>query len=271
MLQGEVAVITGGGRGIGRAIAIALAAQGASVALAGRGSAALEETAVEIRAAGGKVATYPCDVVDGEALTGMLAAAQRDLGPLTLLVNNAGLGDGGLIWEMDPEAWWRVQEVNFKAPYLASREVLPDMVKRGAGRIINVGSFAANSAGQGGSAYSTSKAALQRLTEGMAADMAGTGVSAFCVSPGFVWTDMGREYDAFLRANVPGFEGMDDAWVYPVEAVAELCVRLARGDADALSGRFIHVRDDLDSMIADSERIIEEELHQLRFRLPPEP
>ena len=266
----KVALVTGGGRGIGRSIAEALVAEGYAVALLGRDPANLSAAAQSLGSEQAEVLALPCDVTESADVRAALAAVENKLGPVSLLVNNAGIGDGGLIWKMEVEAWWRVQEVNLKGPLLTSHAVLPAMVARGSGRIINVGSFAANSTGKGGSAYSTSKAALQRLTEGIAADVAGSGVAAFCVSPGFVWTDMGREYDAVLRAQDPAFQGMDDKWVYPPEAVASLCMRLASGEADALSGCFIHVRDNLDEMIANSAGIGEQQWHQLRYHLPPQ-
>lgn len=268
MLEGQVAVVTGGGRGIGRSIAKELAAQGASVALMGRSLSHLQTTVEEIEAAGGKALAIPCDVTAAPEVTAALAQSDKELGPLTLLVNNAGVGGGGRLWEMPAEDWWRVIEVNLKGPFLASHAALPGLVSRGAGRIINIGSYAANSAGLGGSAYSTSKAALQRLTEGIAADLEGTEVMAFALSPGFVWTDMGIEYDRALRANVPGYDGMAEGWVFPPEAAAKFCVRLAAGDADALSGRLLHVRDDLDQMIARADQIIDEELYTLRLLQP---
>lgn len=269
-MQDEVAVVTGGGRGIGRAIAESLAAQGAAVALLGRDETRLDEAATNIQRQGGRALAVRCDVTVGDNVRSALVTAEKELGPVSLLVNNAGLGDGGLLWEMDVEDWWRVQEVNLKGPLLATHAVLPGMLARGRGRIINVGSFAGNSASPGGSAYSTSKTALLRLTEGTAADVAGRGIYAFCISPGFVWTDMGHAYDAALRASDPDFKGMDDAWVYPAEAAGELCVRLASGAADALSGRFIHVRDDLEQMIARSAEIQAGEQYLLRLQLPAE-
>ena len=268
MLEGQVAVVTGAGRGIGRSIARELAAGGAAVALLGRSLPHLQTTATEIAAAGGKALAIACDVTAVAEVNRALAQSDRELGPLTLLVNNAGVGDGGRFWEMPAEDWWRVIEVNLKGPFLLSHAVLPGMVARGSGRIINIGSYAANSAGMGGSAYSTSKAALQRLTEGIAADLEGTGVMAFAFSPGFVWTDMGTDYDRFLRAQVPTYDGMADEWVFPPEAAAEFCARLAAGDADTLSGRLLHVRDDLDSMIARSQQIIDGELYTLRLKQP---
>ncbi|MEP5566204.1 MAG: SDR family oxidoreductase [Halioglobus sp.] len=268
MLDGQIAVVTGGGRGIGRSIAIELAARGAAVALLGRSLSHLQSTAAEIAAAGDKALAIPCDVTEMAEINAALAESERELGPLTLLVNNAGVGDGGRLWEMPAEDWWRVIEVNLKGPFLVSHAALAGMVARGSGRIINVGSYAANSAGMGGSAYSTSKAALQRLTEGIAADLEGTGVKAFAFSPGFVWTDMGTDYDRFLRENVPTYDGMADDWVFPPEAAANFCARLAAGDADALSGRLLHVRDDLDSLIAAAQQIVDDELYTLRLRQP---
>lgn len=267
-LSGQVAIVTGGGRGIGRTVAQMLAAQGAAVAVLGRQLQPLEETAAAIEQAGGIALALSCDMVDRDTVAAAVDQCSRELGAVSLLVNNAGVAGGGPLWQMDPDQWWHIQEVNVKGPFLAMHTVLPGMLERGAGRIINMGSFAANSTGPGGSAYSTSKAALQRLTEGAAADLEGTGISVFAISPGFVWTDMGRDYDQALRANAPDYQGMDPAWVFPPEAAGELCLKLASGEADCLSGRFIHVREDLAALVADIDQIREADLHVLRLTGP---
>jgi len=248
---------------------VALAKSGAAVAVLGRDQAALSETVDEISAGGGKAISITCDVVQMEQIRCAVATTESELGPVTLLINNAGIGGaGGPLWQTDPEEWWRVQEVNLKGPFLATHAVLEGMVKLGAGRIVNVGSYIGIAPTKGGSAYSTSKAALLRLTDCTAADVAETGISVFAISPGFVWTDMTRELDKYLRANDPNYQPMDEAWVFPSSRAADLCVRLATGEADQLSGRMIHARDDLDDMIARADDIVEQDQYTLRLSMP---
>ncbi len=265
-LDGQVALVTGGGRGIGRVIAEALAAKGMALALVGRNADSLADTVAAIEAAGGRALAFSGDVIDPQDVERVTLEARQTLGKIDLLVNNAGVGAAdGPLWETDPGEWWWVHEVNVKGPYLMMRAVLPHMVARGTGRIINVGSYAGISSGAHVAAYASSKAALLRVTDGVAIELAPHGVSAFCISPGFVYTDMTRDLEAKLRAVNPDFEGIDPAYIFPAEAAAELCIRLARGDADRLSGRMIHVRDDLDAMIADADAIIAEDRYALRL------
>jgi NAD(P)-dependent dehydrogenase (short-subunit alcohol dehydrogenase family) len=236
------------------------------VALVGRNAETLYETTAAIAAAGGRALALQGDVIDAADVERVTAEAARSLGPVDILVNNAGVGAaGGPLWETDPDEWWWVQEVNLKGPYLMMRAVLPGMVDRGRGRVINVGSYAGISSGAYGAAYATSKAALLRMTDGVAAELAPRGVSAFCISPGFVYTDMTRDLEAHLREVNPDFEGIDPDYIFPAEAAGTLCVRLASGEADRLTGRMIHVRDDLDAMIADADAIVAEDRYALRL------
>jgi NAD(P)-dependent dehydrogenase (short-subunit alcohol dehydrogenase family) len=158
-------------------------------------------------------------------------------------------------------------EVNLKGPLLTTHAVLGGMVQRGNGRIINVGSYVGVLPNAMGSSYSTSKAALLRLTDCTAEGVKEAGVSVFAISPGYVKTDMTRELEEQQRAANPDFEPMDEAWVFPPEDAAVLCVRLASGEADALTGRFIHVRDNLDDMIATADEIVNQDRYALRLNV----
>ena len=269
-LAGEVAVITGGGRGIGRVIAEHMAGEGAKVLLFGRAESSLADAAEAISANGGKAAIYAGDVSEKADVLGALEHAEKDLGPVTIVVNNAGIGSGGPIWESDHEEWWNVFEVNLKGPFLFTWAATKAMVKRGRGCIINMGSYQGIFPNGSASSYSTSKAALTRLTDCTSESLEGTGVTAFCISPGFVWTDMTRKLDERQKENDPNYEPMPEEWVFPAEDCADLCIRLARGDADALSGRMIHVRDDLDAMIARAKEIIEKDEYALRLTIDVE-
>ena len=145
--------------------------------------------------------------------------------------------------------------MSFYEPF-QRKACLKGMVTRGSGRIINMGSYQGIAPNSDASPYCTSKAALLRLTDCTALEVEPHGIAVFAVSPGFVHTDMTRELEALLRAKDPDFEGWDPAWIFPAQDCADLCVRLAVGEADALTGRMIHVRDDLDQMIADADEIV---------------
>lgn len=265
-LAGQVAVVTGGGRGIGRVIAQMLGKAGAGVAVLGQAAGPLDETVEAIKAEGGRAAPWSVDVTDGPEVARTMAEVASALGPISLLVNNAGTNKGGgPIWLTDPDEWWRAMEINLRGPYLCSRAVLPGMLERGTGRIINMGSAVGLRAEPMASSYSTSKAALLRLTDCTAVGVAEAGVQVFAVSPGWVWTDMTRDIEQTISANDPDFEGIAEEHIFPPEDVATLIARLATGEADALTGRFIHVAEDLDALIADAEDIVAEDRYALRL------
>jgi NAD(P)-dependent dehydrogenase (short-subunit alcohol dehydrogenase family)/uncharacterized protein (DUF952 family) len=260
-LKGRVAIITGGGRGIGRAIAIGLASAGASVAVVARSQDQVAETADRIAQAGGRAVAVPADVSDPEAAQRMVREVERALGPADLLVNNAGAaGPIGPTWEVDPGDWWRCLEVNLRGPMLCSRAVLPGMIDRGCGRIINVASGAGTWAIPHLGAYVTSKTALIRFTEILAAEVAEHDVKVFAIEPGTVRTEMaesvlgseeGRRWLPWLRAIFE--QGRD---VTPDRAV-RLVTLIASGLVDALSGRFFTVADDV---LGLAERAVRGEL-----------
>ena len=129
----------------------------------------------------------------------------------------------------------------------------------------NVGSYQGILPNSFSGAYATSKASLMRLTDSAAGEVVDQGVTIFCISPGFVYTDMTKDLEAKLREVNPEFEGFDDSYKFPPEAAGELCVRLARGEADKLTGRMIHVRDDLDQMIAEADQIVADDRYALRL------
>ncbi len=164
-LAGQVALITGGGRGIGRSIALELTEAGAKVAVSSRTRSEVEATAEEI---GGLA--IEADVSRLEDVERMVIQTEAQLGPIDLLVANAGVmisePDGG--WAVEPEAWWHVFEINVFGVYLANRTVIPGMIDRGRGRIVNVASGAAYLPGTPGSAYGASKAAVHRMSEALA-------------------------------------------------------------------------------------------------------
>jgi NAD(P)-dependent dehydrogenase (short-subunit alcohol dehydrogenase family) len=249
-LDGQVALVTGGGRGIGRGIALELADAGMRVAVAARSREQVEETGREID---GLAVT--ADVSRQDDVDAMVATVERELGPIDLLVNNAGISvENKLPWDQDPADWWRVFEINVLGAYLCARAVLPSMAERGGGRIVNTGSGASYLPGSGSPAYGASKAALGRFSELLARQVADLGVHVFVFSPGLVRTDM----TAPMGANAP--------WT-PPELAPRLVRVLASGRADRLAGRYIHAEhDDIEDLITRADQIEERDLNSIRLR-----
>lgn len=191
LFEGQVAWVTGAGRGIGRATALALAEQGAAVALVSRTQSEVEQVADEIRARGGTAIASLLDVSNWDMVNWTAQQITAALGPIDLLINNAGVLDPlGRVWETDPEQAGRLFDVNLSGAYYGMRSVLPDMVKRGRGVIVNVSSGAAIAATSGWSVYAASKAGLDHLTRNAAIDLQGTGVRVYSLHPGMVETRM---------------------------------------------------------------------------------
>jgi NAD(P)-dependent dehydrogenase (short-subunit alcohol dehydrogenase family) len=271
-LDGQVALVTGGGRGIGRAIGEALAAAGARVALAARSGDELAELVGAVEAGGGVARGWALDVTDLGAVTGVVGEVEVALGPVTLLVNNAGTAqEPGPLWEVDPDGWWRDLEVHVRGAFNCCRAVLPGMVARRRGRVVNIGSLVGARDEPYVSAYACAKAAYFRLTGTLAAETAGHGVTVLCVSPGLVRTRMVEEslLGESGRRWRPQIAAIPPEEYTPAGRVADLLVRVAAGDADPLSGRFLHAEDDLDELLADAERVIAEDLLTLRLRERP--
>ncbi len=192
-LSGSVALVTGGGRGIGLSIARELTGAGARVAVSARTRGQLEHAAAEI----GALAVVG-DVSKAEDVAEMVGETERTLGPIDLLVANAGIGgsDAATV-DTSPEDWWRVFEVNVLGTYLCCRAVLPGMLARGEGRIVIIGSGASYlpiRAGGLGNNYGPSKAAVGRFAEYLAAEVGPKGVSVFLISPGLVQTEMTESF-----------------------------------------------------------------------------
>lgn len=193
LLAGKVAVVTGGGRGLGRAIAVGLARRGARVAVASRSADQLAETAREIAKVGGQCLAVPAvDVSDPAEVARLRLSVLDSLGPPTILINAAGVfGPIQPVADSDAGRWIETIRVNAIAPYLTCREFLPDMLAAGWGRIVNFSSAASlHPPGPLNSAYGTSKVALNQFTRHLAAELAGTGVTANVIHPGEVKTAM---------------------------------------------------------------------------------
>lgn len=231
-LAGQVAIVTGASTGIGRELAMALAARGAAVAGLARGTQRLASAMHEVAGAtGGRTLALTADVTDPEAVTAAVSSVREKFGHIDLLVNNAGLVDAAEvpIWSADLAQWWAVVESHIRGPQLTIAAVVPDMLARRSGRVVNLASGMGTRAEPDYSAYSVGKAGLIRLTEALAASLEGTGVHAFNIAPGLVATNMTR--------SMPKWEGFT-GWTHP-ERVVELTCAVAEGGLDAWSGRFL--------------------------------
>jgi NAD(P)-dependent dehydrogenase (short-subunit alcohol dehydrogenase family) len=269
-----VALVTGGGRGIGRAVAQTLAMEGVAVAVLSRTPSELEQTARDIGRDGGTAVPIIGDVTR-HADVARAVEACRALGPIDLLVNNAGVGGPiGLMWDSEPDSWWQAVEINLRGTFNCIHAVLPGMVDRGRGRIINMASDAGAFRWPLVSHYSVAKAAVIKLTENLAAETRRYGIAAFAIHPGLL--RMGLTETSLQAKPAAGSpEASVQAWVrrrveqgYAVEPerACELVVRLASGEADELSGRYITVHDDLQDLLSQAETIRRSDSHVLRRR-----
>jgi NAD(P)-dependent dehydrogenase (short-subunit alcohol dehydrogenase family) len=191
-LTGQVAIVTGAGRGLGHAIAIALAAAGATVAVLDR---ATGDTATAIEAAGGQAVPKTVDVTDQSAVEQAIHEVEQQIGAVDLLMNNAGIGAESLgrVWELDPDWWWRTINVNLRGPFLCARAVLPGMIHRRRGVIINMSSGVAWGDIAGVTAYCASKAGVARFTSCLALETKEFGIATFAINPGLVMTPLNRQ------------------------------------------------------------------------------
>ena len=239
------AFVTGGGRGIGAGIARALAGDGWDVVVGARSRDQVEAVADEI---GGK--WVEVDVADRASVERAVAEA----GELDLLVANAGVAErSSPSWEIEPEDWWGIYEVNVLGVHLCCRAVIPGMLERGGGRIVITGSGAAYLPGIDRTAYGPSKAAACRYGEALANELRDR-IPVFFFSPGLVRTE--------LTGSFP-----DDAPWTPPELAPELVRKLATGDSDALAGRYLHAEhDDVDDLLSRIDEIRENDLNAIRLQ-----
>lgn len=270
-IDGEVAVVTGGARGIGKAIAQALTSEGASVALADVLADDLRQTAQELASQGATVLPIVADVTQAEQVDAMVEQAEAELGPIAALVNNAGtFSTIGPVWEADPDRWFRDVRVNLFGSFLCCRAVARRMVERGRGTIVNIASSGGVSdAHPYCTSYACSKTALVRLTEGLARELQPHGVCVFAVGPPAVRTAM-TEFiltDPGGRRWRPGFERIfAEGRDHPPELVADLVLGLLSGSADALTGRFLPATRPLADILRDADEILARGLLTLRLR-----
>ena len=272
-LDGQVALVTGAGRGFGRFFAEGLAKAGAAVAVVARSNGEIAETVRQIERAGGRALAVAADVTDRRAIEKLAADVERQLGPLDLLVNNAGVDDAvGPLWAVDPDQWWREMDINLRGPFLCAHAVLPGMLERGRGRIINVASLGGTVARAHRSAYACSKAALIRLTECLTLETRqhAPGICAFAIHPGIVMTSMneGHLRNPDVARWLPRMRGLVETMGDgSPEPAIRLILFLASGQADALSGRFIDAEaDDVEALVRDADAIAQDERRVLRLR-----
>jgi NAD(P)-dependent dehydrogenase (short-subunit alcohol dehydrogenase family) len=248
-LDGQVVLVTGGGRGIGAGIARELAAAGARVAVSARTREQVEEVASEI---GG--IPVVADVTKSDDVERMVREVQSQLGPIDLLCANAGIAHRETTWTSDVASWWQTFEVNVLGVHLCCRAVIPGMLDRGRGRIVITGSGASYLPGAKATAYPASKAAVGRYGETLNNELEGR-IPVFVISPGLVRTDM-----------TDGSFSDDAPWT-PPELAPRLVHVLASGRADALAGRYIHAEhDDIEELIRRADEIRERDLNAIRLR-----
>lgn len=243
LLENQVAIVTGAGRGIGRATALALAQSGAAVVLAARSGDEITSVADEIKYNGGGAAlAIPTDVSDMAEVDHLLVLTLRAFGRIDILVNNAAaIHPLGRVWETSPFEWQRLIATNVLGPYFCARVVLPHMLERGSGRIVNVSSAVAEINLEGTSAYNASKAALERFSGTLAAEVKETGIAVTTFRPGIVDTQMQadiRQTPAALLPKVAAFQAYQErGQLLPPDRAAEAILWLASHFAHDTNGQ----------------------------------
>ena len=201
-LANQIAVVTGAGRGIGRAIALKFANEGADVVVVSRTQENSEKVAAEIRALGKKAWAHAVDVSDSASVAAAAEKILADCGKVDILVNNAGVTRDGLLMRMSDADWDTVLNTNLKGAFLFTKAFSRAFAKQRSGRIINISSVIGLIGNGGQCNYAASKAGLIGFTQSVARELAGRGVTANCIAPGFIETDMTSELNAELKANI---------------------------------------------------------------------
>jgi 2-hydroxycyclohexanecarboxyl-CoA dehydrogenase len=237
-LKGKTAVVTGGGSGIGRAVAQRLARDEAAVSIWDLNSAGAIETAKMISDAGGRAIALQVDAADASAIKVAADKTRAELGPIGIIVNNAGITGNVPFLELPVDAWDRMIAVNLKGPFLCTREVLPDMLAAGWGRVINITSSSIQTGAANMTHYVASKGGLMGFTKALAMEFAAKGITANMVPPGFIDTPMLRgapinveAYAALMPMKRPG----------KPEDIAGACAYLASDEAGYVTGQTISV------------------------------
>ncbi|OGV78587.1 MAG: hypothetical protein A3K19_32125 [Lentisphaerae bacterium RIFOXYB12_FULL_65_16] len=271
-LDGRTAIVTGASAGIGRAIAMEFAAQGAHVMCCARREEKLRETVALIEKNGGRAAAIPADITRKDQVDTVVAGTLERFGQIDVLFNNAAsFAAIGALWEVDLDEWWRDVTVNVLGPALFCRAVLPHMMQRNSGAIINMNGGGSSGPFPGASGYGCSKAALMRLTDTLARELEHDGYDIYVVSigPGSVYTEMwepqlntpgGKKWIGELRRIV------DEKRYRPPEDCAKASVRLLRILCPEINGRMFAVNTDFDDVARRAAEIREKDLYQIRSR-----
>ena len=240
-LAGKVAIITGAGKNIGKSIALALAADGAAVVVNGRGDRPIiEETAAEIRAAGGRALPYLADVSEPEAVMAMVEAAVTEFGGVDIAVNNAGLRRQTAFLQMNLEEWHEILAVALDGAFILAKAVVPEMIKRGGGALIGLSGVSHHAGSTGRVHVNASKAGLEGLMRGLAMELAPHNITANCVAPGSIDTVRGPSAGgphgrgAISRGIPLGRQGRP-------EEIAAMVRFLAGPEGRYVTGQTIHV------------------------------
>jgi len=241
LLAGRVALVTGASRGIGRAIALALGQAGASVACAARSTDQVEAVAGAIRAGGGRAAAFRLDVTRAEDIAAATGAVAAGLGPIDVLVNNAGITMQQKTLDVTDAEWDTILATNLTSMFLCARAVAPAMIARGWGRIVNIGSMWGKVGVPRYAAYCVSKAGVDALTRCLAVEWARHGVRVNCLAPGYMNTDFPREAMADERTRNLILAKVPVRRIGEPEEVGPLAVYLASPASDFLTGQTIYL------------------------------
>ncbi len=268
-LTGQVALITGGGRGLGRAFAVGLAQAGASVGITARTQSEIDETAKLVEASGGQAIAFSADVTDKVAMEKVVASLEERFGPVDILVNNAGvITPLGNDWEMDADEWWQSFTINVNGPYICIRAVMLSMIARGKGRIINITSICGHTVQPSATAYSASKAAISHFTNCLAPALKDHGIGVFALAPAGPTTmhellanEPTRSPEMRERSRLIMEEGQ-----HMMDSSVRMLMYLVSGKGDSLSGRHISWDDSVDELTSRADEIEKEDLYVLRLR-----